>query len=407
MGVAPAIASGIGAATQAGQAISSGVKGNRAANQANQALSRSDEMVSDLSGLGMDQMGQINRMLEGFQNPELADQIMRDVMAGGQMLTHQGNQAADQLLDGSLLGQATDHFGSGGMLGTLDQMGGLQGFDFDPARQTAQLAQDQAMQFADHQRASAQEQAALSMQQQGGGLDAMMADRGLGRGSGVAAEAMAGLGGQQAQAMSQLNRDLADLGGEQALQAGQFDAQLAQQFAGMGAQHALGMDQLRGGLAGQQAQFDLGAGQGMLGAEAQRGQNLLAAHDLRSRAITEPIAMQQGMYQQNFLAPQMQMASMLNPTALLGTAMQGMQGNLDRRLDMADIAGGGKGAATGGALGGLGDLGNTLGGKSAGTPPSPGGNTLGGKSAGTPTMNTRPGTPPSPGGRGAPGRGRG
>jgi hypothetical protein len=191
MGAGAAIATGLGAATQLGQGISSKQAGQRAA------------------ATGERQLG---------ENEQFAQQIGQGAMGG---------------------------FGSAmsGLQGMVGQTPDLNSFDIGGVANTQQMAIDNALGFGDRARATAKEQMGLGFNQQSDALDAALASRGLSRNSGVAAGALTGLLGQQGQQMAELNRGLADQQGNMALQAGQFDAQNALGMGQLGVQQTLGLNQ--------------------------------------------------------------------------------------------------------------------------------------------------------------------
>jgi hypothetical protein len=398
MGVSSALATGLGAGLQGMQAISSGVKGNRAARQADQAMNQLDQLLGGIADMGLGQMGQMWNQAQAFNNPTLANEIFQGVVQGGPLISQNNQAAASQIGQGGFLNQAANYLGNDAAAGVnLQQVGEFQGignfvapelqqFNFDPLNTVAQQAIQGAREEAGRARDAAREQAALSMQQGGRGLDVTLADRGFSRNSGAAAEALAGLQFQNNQALSNLNRDLANMQSQVGLQAAQFDAQNALQMNQMGSQYNLGFNQLGQqralnefntnlgqALAGQQFnldranamnqaalqraglsnQFGLGAAQGLMGLNNLQNQNVLLQNQLQNAAITDPLALQQALYQQNYLSPMLGMLGMMNPAGALGLALGGMQNNLGARLDAARQAGAGKGAALGGLGGNL------------------------------------------------------
>lgn len=319
-------------------------------------------------------------------------------------------------------------------------------FAFDPVAATRQQAIDFSMQAGDRARATAQEQAALAMQQGAGGIDKMLAARGMSADSGVGAAALAQLGAATGQQMADLNRDLASQGQQAALQASQFDVGSLLDLAGMGSQYNLGINQLTGqlglgrdqmiagqldarnalaaqlGISGDQlmaqqlmagnqlglqadqlvaqqrmaqnelmgnlglardqmtveqlmqntqlgAQFglqandllanlaqagqanDLARSQQLAALQGLQDQSVLSQTDLLARGVTDPISMMQGIYTQNYLAPQMELLGLQSGLAgqLAGLGVQGLMGNQAAMAQAVQAAGSGKGAATAGA----------------------------------------------------------
>jgi hypothetical protein len=174
-------------------------------------------------------------------------------------------------------------------------------------------------QFAGNQRAMAADQAGQAMTQGLQGLDTALADRGMARGSGVAAAGASQLAQGQAEQMAGLNRDLANQAGQLGLQGAQFDINRMLQEQQMG------------------SQFALGAG-------AQRGQNLGMAGNMLGQAYQAPLQMQQQLFQQNQMNPYMQMMGMTNPMQMLQMGFGGAQQGLDYAAQNAMQGGAGFGA---------------------------------------------------------------
>ena len=116
--------------------------------------------------------------------------------------------------------------------------------------------------FGNRARATALEQQARAFTGGSAALDATLASRGIGRGSGVAGAALADLARAGAEGRSQFERDLANQQSAQAIQIGQFDAQNRLQRAGLTLQDRLGRAGLQQqenlGVAGLQLQDRLG-----------------------------------------------------------------------------------------------------------------------------------------------------
>lgn len=319
--------------------IFSGQQASQQQAQSQQAAANADayqqQVNQYLGGLG-DRANRQFDMLEqaagGFGQPGVARDILNRAYTGGDQLALNNENAARRLGD----------LGAPGV-------GRLATYDPDQFRRTGRRAQREALAFGDRARATAREQQGLAFSQQNDALNAMLASRGISSNSGVAAGALGQLAGQQGQQFAELNRGLADQAAQLGLQAGQFDAQQALGFAGLGVQNAANQNaaqamRFQNQLAGQQFQA------GLIGQQ----------NALQNAAVTDPLQMLQGIYQQNHLAPQLAALGMLNPNALSGVVAGGQQGNLDRYERMIGAAGEGYGNAAGGALGGFGDFINSL-----------------------------------------------
>lgn len=456
----PAIASGVGAATQVGQAIGSGIKGNRAANEANRRITQTDQIFNQSLDQGMRMLDVLRGMGSSFADPRmpqtdglvqaqggprsrrggptLSQTILNDAVQGGQNLSGVFTDTADQLGNRDLANQAADIFGQQGgfdqIMSNLNSMGGLQSFnpasiyegtaftpsqmqqtafDFAPVNQVRDQAIQGAIDAGDRARATAQEQAALGLQQTQSGIGAALADMGLSRNAGAGAAALADFGTQTGQQLTQLNRDIANQTQAAALQGAQFDVNSLLNLTGMGSQYDLGFNQLQAGresdlnnllgtlgmsrdqmianqmmnnaqlgaqfgmsqnallgdLAGQGLQYDINRAQGLAGLQQMQDATTLAQGDLRGRAITDPLSILQGVYQENYLAPQMQMAGLQSNIlqTLLTGAMGGLMQNSEAAQKAAASAGSGKGAATGGATSSLSNFGNSFSNKGART----------------------------------------
>lgn len=277
--------------------IASGISGHKAANQAQKTAQENQAIYNRMAEGNLGTLDFLRDTMSGFQNPQLADQVLRSAQGLGGNLTDIANRAAGQI-------------GGGGYMG---QVGDFNEYSFQPVQTTL----DQTRQFVNEMgqtaRTQATDQAALATRQQGDMLDAALAGRGFSRNSGAAAAALSDFGQQSALQRSQLEGSLAQMAGEMGLQSGQFDAQNAIQMAGLGSNYNLGMNQLRSqtglalqGLHDQQAlsraQLQMGAAQG--------------GHDAL-----------QNTYAQNYLNPMIGLAS---PLATLGSYMGGYaQSGLD------------------------------------------------------------------------------
>lgn len=180
-----------------------------------------------------------------------------------------------------------------GTFGPLN-LGGLnygQSYDFRPGQDLMNQTMDAFRTEEAGVRANALDQMASQSAADMGGLDAALAGRGLGRGSGVATGALADLAGQQGQQMAGLERDLATLGAQTALQGAQFDVNRQLQEDQMQSGYNLGERQMKvqGQLGQQQLQTQHAIARGQTGASlAGQLENIAANYglgvdDLRSR----------------------------------------------------------------------------------------------------------------------------
>lgn len=321
----------IGPAVQLGQGVAAGASGKRAGRAADQRMSQFDQATDAMMGMGQDAAGMMMDAAQNFQNPELANQILSGAQGAAAGLGNIFNNAMGTIqgIQGPQAGQV-----------------GLNEFSFDPVQQIRQQAMGDFNQFAGAQRAMAAEQAGRAMTQGAAGVDAAMAASGMSRGSGPAAAAMAQLGAQQGQSMAQLNRDLAAQGQQAGLQAAQFDVGTGLQLGQMGSQYNLGFNQLGLGADAQRFGQQLQAGQFGMDQASQ-------AAMMGAQALTSPIDMLQGIYQQNYLQPGMQaMGGLQN---MMGQGMQAMMGGLELRDQQLQRAGSGKGSGIGGGAAGIGN----------------------------------------------------
>lgn len=324
MGVGAAIGAGI----QGLQAITSGVQGKNAQRMANQQMQQAQQMYQGLMDRTDQVMGGIQSQLELFGSPGMREQVMNQAMGLPQQLMGYAQDAASQIGGGG---------GADLARAALDNR-----FDFDPVRQNLELATQTAQESAARARGLAADQAALAQQNSMQALDAAMAARGFSRNSGAAAAALAQLQGQNAMTMAQLESQLADQAGQMALGAAQLDAQNLLQHQGMASQYNLGMNQL-------------GAQTG-LGLQQLHDQQAIQRAGLMSDAALGGFNALQGAYQQNVLAPQMQLQGLLASLAGQGMAsgVQGIMNLTDAMRQDAYNANAGAGEALGGFLGALG-----------------------------------------------------
>ena len=290
----------IGPAMQGAQAVGAGVSGKNAQRQADQRMGQFDQATNQILGMGMDAFGQAQDFMGGrAQQMGIGDDLLNQAMQGGAAY---GNQMQN------LAGQAQGAAGQ---------------YDFQPGSNLMNQTMDTFNQFAGNQRNMARDQAALAMTQGMGGMDAALADRGISRGSGVAAAGIGELAGQQAQQMAGLERGLSDQAGQMGLQGAQFDVQRMLQQQGM------------------ESQFALGQGQ-------QRLQGIGMAGDMATQGYMNPLQMGQQMFQQNVMQPFM--STMQGMQGALGMGMNAMGQGIDTRRQQAAAGGAGKGAATGGLV---------------------------------------------------------
>lgn len=400
-------------------------------------------------GAIQNQMGGIQNQMGGIQN-RMGQDINR-MNAPINLMGRYGRQMGDAV--GRLSGYQNQMGGLGKVMGKLDPRIGTtirspKDFSFDPTKGMLNQTMQAATQYAGNARNSALENQALDLNKSGDALNAMLAGRGLGRGSGVAAGALTDLLAQGNQSRTQLQRDLASMQQEAALGAlaqdnsnilalGEMGSQynmglqnvalgkmgLQQQAqqqtfgnrmsklggqaelignrAGM-AQAQAGIRQGQAGIAGQQAalrgqQAGLRAGQagiaaqragiaanragiaqgraGIVGQQAglqqaraglvqqqfantmgiqgARDQRMMQANAFRNAALTSPVQMLQGIYQQNHIAPQMQILGQMNPTGFMSNIMNSGQNMVNTRAAGAAAAGQGFGDIFGGLIGNL------------------------------------------------------
>lgn len=387
MATASAAMTGLGAATQLGQGIASGVKGQQAAQEADRSLNASDQAYRGALQAGTGLFNTLGQTGQSFANPTLQGQILDQAQTGGVALGDIYNSGADALGNRALANQAAGLLGQGGMEGLLaamNQAGGMQqfqanNFDFSPTQQVTNQTIQSAMDAGQRARDTALEQAAMGFTSGGDALDAALAARGISRNSGVGAAALSQMGAQAGQSLAELNRSIADQTQQAALQGAQLDINSALQMAGLGSNYNLGMNQLGlqnvqgqnnllAGLATSGQANDLARAQGLAGLQGLNDQATLQQTQMRAAGVTDPLGLLQGIYQQNYLNPQMQFANLQTGLAgtLLGGAFSGMDANNRYRLEGAQQAGSGKGAGTAGGFQGLG---NAMDGKNAGTAP--------------------------------------
>lgn len=244
-----AVLGGIGAGVNAIQGISSAQnskrEGERAANQAQQ---QQDMMNKVLFGTGTSSDGMLGMARQGLEQGVGG---LTDIAAGG--------SAELQALANQLSGGFQAHQDGPGF--NFSDVGTGQSYNFQPGSSLM----DQTMQAFDSEAAGARASALDSMARQSSanmqGLDALLAGRGISRGSGVAGGALADLAGAQAAETAALERELGAMGTQAALQGAQFDVQRRLQEQQMGSQYNLGERQFLAdtGLAqqGMQSQYNL------------------------------------------------------------------------------------------------------------------------------------------------------
>ena len=299
---------------------------------------------------------------------------------------------------------------------------GMDQFNFAQPGQMANQMVSNALEAGDRARVGVREQLAGGTSQMQQGLNAALAGQGLSANSGAAAAALQGNAMQGIQQMAGLERGIADMAGNAALQGAQMDTQNLMAMTGMGAQHNMGMNQLtqqsalnafqanlgaQGQHFGQQMagsqlqnmidqgqnqfglgtaqlqagidqssnQYRLGAAQGLAGLQGMQNDVTMQQGSLRNAAYTDPLGMMQGIYQQNYLNPQMQMNQILSGVGgqMMAGGLGGMEAGLDRRSKAVANAGSGKGSSMGNAQGFLTDAGKSGKGSGGGlTDASPG-----------------------------------
>ena len=224
-------------------------------------------------------------------------------------------------------------------------------FDFNPVQQNLGQATQLAQDMAARARTQATNQMAGSVQQSQQALAQQLGSRGLSGNSGVAAAALAGLNAQNAMATSQLEANLANQAGAMGLQAAQLDTANLLQQQGMASNYNLGMNQLG-------AQTALGQAGALTGMQQLTDQQALTRAGLMNDAAMNGFNTLQSTYQQNYLAPQLQLQSMLAGLGgqMAGLGAGGLAGNTELMAKGVQQAGSGKGAALGGLAGAAGGL---------------------------------------------------
>lgn len=310
---APAVIGGIGAGINAVTGIGSSMHSKREGKKASQRLENQQNAMMDLLlGAEVEGGGRAGGLLGDLTTGAFGavDGLQDRVLSGGQEL----NRLAGQLEGINPQYDFQRHqFGAGPQIGGFDfdasgGMPALQGmsfgnintgksYDFRPG----QALMDQTMEaFRTEEagvRANALDQMASQSRADMGGLDAALAARGVGRGSGVASGALADLAGQQSAQQAALNRDLATLGSQTALQAAQFDVNRQLQEDQMQSSYNLGERQMS-----TQAQLQQMATQAQhnLGMNQLRSQNWLGDQQMRSQYSLA----QDQLASQNWLADQ-------------------------------------------------------------------------------------------------------
>ena len=312
----------VGAGIQGIQAVTSGVQGKRAQQQA-----AKQQQMANRAFQGM--LDTTNRITSGiedrlgqFSNPELRDQIYLQAQGLGDTLSQNAGNAANQL-------------GQGGG-SAMARNAANRTFDFQPVQTQLESTTQAVRDSAARARNLASEQAALSQRNSMQALDAAMASRGFSRNSGAAAQGLANLQQQNALARTQLEGQLADQAANTAFQAGQLDSQNLLQQQGQQAQFNLGMNQL-----GAQTGLQL---------QQMNDQQALQRAGLLNNAATQGFNALQNTYQQNYLAPQMQLQGLLASIAGQGmaTGAQGISGILGDMNQAVTDANTGAGNALGG-----------------------------------------------------------
>lgn len=229
-----------------------------------------------------------------------------------------------------LAGQRVGEFNSPGVTTGAFTAPGMNPYDFTGTQDTLGNVRQQSDAIASRARDTALERSALAFRQGGDSLNAALADRGISADSGVAAGALSDLAYKGAQSQTELERNLADSAAQRAMQAGQFDASNALQMAGLGSQYNLGFNELQQGRALNQFNANLSRDElanrtALQGYQANLAGNQFNAGlinqsaDLNARAYTDPLALAQQNYQQNFQQPELAYRGMLNPAGMMQT----------------------------------------------------------------------------------------
>lgn len=391
MGV-PAAIQGIGAGVQAGQAINSGIKGARAQNQYDADMGQQRDLLGGLVSTGQDMVNQIGTGYQQFNNPNLAGQVLNMGQGAASGVAGVNNATANALGNQGIAGQALAAL-QGGYQNNVNvpqagplmsfQAPGMDQYNFTNPQQMADMFTQNALTAGSNARLGAREQLAQQSAQMQGGLNAQLAERGLSANSGAGAQALmqAAMAGNQQ--MAGLERGIAEMTGQSALQGAQLDAQNLLGLTGMGSQYNLGMNQLgqqsalnqfnanlgaqqqnfgqqlaggqlQAGIDQARANYGLGQAQGFMGLQGMQNDVTMQQGALRNAAYTQPLDIMQGIYQNNYLNPQMQGLGQMGQIAssLLGQSIGGLDQLLGRQAEGVKAAGGGKGAATGGAISG-------------------------------------------------------
>lgn len=290
----------IGTGLQAGQGIASGVAGKKAANEAKKAAQPLQEAAHSLLGTGLETVKGMQDTLGMFGSKLGTGTDLLDMaMTNGASYTTAMNDLANQALDAG------------------------PSFDFTQGKNTIDQAMAGFKTTAEGMRNTALEKAGLQTKAGLDSLDAVLASRGVSRGSGVGSAAVGEMLTQANQGLVGLERDLAAQGAATALDATKFDIGRVLQEQQMGSQFELGR-------AGQVAS------------------NIGLAGDLMTGGYQNPLAMAQNMYTANVLNPYMQTQSGLLGTLGMGTDMLTNISNMFQQQSAA--AGSGKGAGLGGAF---------------------------------------------------------
>lgn len=323
-----------------------------------------DRRQSTASGKGSATGGQ-------SQQGTLAQGILDNTIAGGSQINQNFLAGADALNNRGLQNQAASLLqtgGFGGLMGDINQAGGLQQFNpgdvfqggivqpsditgqlsnvytpgqftpnqfaFNPVSQTANAAVQNAIDSGNRARATALEQAAIGFNQTGDAVDAALASRGLSGNSGVGAAALAQYGGQVGQQLTNLNRDIANQTQAAALQGAQFDIGNVMQLAGLGSQYNLGINQLTGNLGLGRDELianQLGQRNALTGQIGLAGDQLLAGQTQAQNALIANQLMQNTALGAQF--------GMNQNSLLAGLAQAGQANDLGRSSQLAGLQG--------------------------------------------------------------------
>jgi hypothetical protein len=365
------------------QAINSGIKGQRAQGQLNQAQQQADQTYQQLVSGGQGVLQGVVGNAGNYATPTVggAPTMFAGGSPGGGLAgmpgqkTQSGKGAqAGVPLDQQILnmgmdastGVAGNHRATADALGNqglADQAAGMfgqgfqssapQGFDFQNPQNLAEQMTQTAIDAGNRARVGGREQLAMQMQGAESGLNAQLASRGLSPNSGAAVSALTQNAVGANQALAGLERNIADMTGQAAMQGAQLDTQNLLNLTNMSSNFTMGNNQIQAGLDQAANQYNLGAAQGMAGLQGMQNDVTMQQGALRNAAYTEPLGMLQGLYQQNYLQPQMQMQQLLAGVGgqMLAGGLGGTEAGLDRRSEAVSGAGSGKGSSMGNAQG--------------------------------------------------------